>query len=216
MFYYLQCNINIFYVFQIPILDYNIPIKMLQNWFTADEVSRKRFEIQQLLHRLMEEQKVDRNSLNLPDLNLRSGGGLVDYPDMEDEEMDEGSQYSEEYDEEGEEDGELDIGDEEMGEEEEEEEGEEEEEEEEEAELFDQYEESFHQSGDNYSMDEENNFSRSINHSVEFNERNIDKLELQDCQPMPKVDLKSVRIARLVPNTRKIKVEQESKKNENA
>ncbi|XP_075233482.1 uncharacterized protein LOC142331448 isoform X2 [Lycorma delicatula] len=204
--------------FQNPITDYNVPIKMLQNWFTADEVSRKRFEIQQLLHRLMEEQKVDRSLLNLPDLNLRSGG-LVDYPgiDMEDEEMDEEhcSQYSEEYDEEGEEeDCELDIGEEEMCEEEEEEEVEDEEEEAEEAEIFDRYEEAFHQSNENYDMEEGSNFNRNHNADV-GDDGNINKLELQDCQSRSKVDLKSIRIARLVPN-RKMKLGLENKKNENA
>lgn len=55
-------------------MDYHIPIKQLVDWFQADIVSRKRYEIQQLLHRLMEEQNIDIEALNLPVLSLKPGG----------------------------------------------------------------------------------------------------------------------------------------------
>ncbi|CAB0005227.1 unnamed protein product, partial [Nesidiocoris tenuis] len=60
--------------FQKPIRDYRMPIKELVNWFDVEVVNRKRFEIQQLLHKLMDEQKVDVARLNLPDLELNPEG----------------------------------------------------------------------------------------------------------------------------------------------
>lgn len=64
---------------------------MLKDWFTPEVVSRKRYEIQQLLHRLMEEQNVDISRLNLPNLGLHPDGTSSHLPfsDGEDEELDE-------------------------------------------------------------------------------------------------------------------------------
>ncbi|XP_073983453.1 sentrin-specific protease 6-like isoform X2 [Rhodnius prolixus] len=77
--------------FQKPITNYRMPIKMLKDWFTPEVVSRKRYEIQQLLHRLMEEQNVDISRLNLPNLGLHPDGTSSHLPfsDGEDEELDE-------------------------------------------------------------------------------------------------------------------------------
>uniref|UniRef100_A0A1B6JN05 Ubiquitin-like protease family profile domain-containing protein n=1 Tax=Homalodisca liturata TaxID=320908 RepID=A0A1B6JN05_9HEMI len=73
-----------------PVTDYHIPIKQLQDWFKADIVSRKRYDIQQLLHRLMQEQGIDIEALNLPLLNLRpEGKHLVEYSGTEEDEDDE-------------------------------------------------------------------------------------------------------------------------------
>lgn len=72
--------------FQTPITDFHIPIQQVQNWFTPAVVDRKRYEIQQLLHKLMEEQNLDLATLNLPVLNLRPECKLVDYEENEDEE----------------------------------------------------------------------------------------------------------------------------------
>ncbi|KAK9498499.1 hypothetical protein O3M35_003121 [Rhynocoris fuscipes] len=76
--------------FEKPITNYRMPIKELKDWFTPDIVSRKRYEIQQLLHRLMEEQNVDIARLNLPNLGLHPDGTTshLQYSDegeMEDE-----------------------------------------------------------------------------------------------------------------------------------
>nr|CAD7424240.1 unnamed protein product [Timema monikensis] len=51
-----------------PINDYRLPIKTLNNWFPQELVNHKREDICQLLHRLMEENNVDIDSLDLPDL----------------------------------------------------------------------------------------------------------------------------------------------------
>lgn len=75
---------------QWPVTDYHIPIKQLQDWFQAEIVSRKRYEIQQLLHRLMQEQNIDIDLLNLPLLNLKPGcNSLMEYSGTEDEEEEE-------------------------------------------------------------------------------------------------------------------------------
>lgn len=68
-------------------MDYHIPIKQLVDWFQADIVSRKRYEIQQLLLRLMVEQNIDIEALNLPVLSLKPGG-YSDENDMVDDEED--------------------------------------------------------------------------------------------------------------------------------
>ncbi|XP_024083624.1 uncharacterized protein LOC106662776 isoform X2 [Cimex lectularius] len=79
--------------FSRPITNFKMPIKMLKEWFPTDIVARKRYDIQQLLHKLMEEQKVDISRLNLPQLNLHPDGGgntsLVNYSDEGDEFMEE-------------------------------------------------------------------------------------------------------------------------------
>uniref|UniRef100_A0A1B6GPP2 Ubiquitin-like protease family profile domain-containing protein n=2 Tax=Cuerna arida TaxID=1464854 RepID=A0A1B6GPP2_9HEMI len=73
-----------------PVTDYHIPITQLQDWFQADIVSRKRYDIQQLLHRLMQEQGIDIEALNLPLLNLRpEGKHLVECSGTEEDEDDE-------------------------------------------------------------------------------------------------------------------------------
>ncbi|RZF40329.1 hypothetical protein LSTR_LSTR006938 [Laodelphax striatellus] len=83
--------------FEAPITDYHIPIKTLQEWFDVDIVSRKRFDIQQLLHKLMGEQGIDFSTLNLPDLNLAPfHHGLVDYPDSDEEMLGEEEEEEEE------------------------------------------------------------------------------------------------------------------------
>nr|CAD7441702.1 unnamed protein product [Timema bartmani] len=51
-----------------PINDYRLPIMTLNNWFPQELVNHKREDICQLLHRLMEENNVDIDSLDLPDL----------------------------------------------------------------------------------------------------------------------------------------------------
>nr|CAD7258894.1 unnamed protein product [Timema shepardi] len=51
-----------------PISDYRLPIMTLNNWFPQELVNHKREDICQLLHRLMEENNVDIDSLDLPNL----------------------------------------------------------------------------------------------------------------------------------------------------
>ncbi|KAL1131398.1 hypothetical protein AAG570_011015 [Ranatra chinensis] len=84
--------------FQKPITDYRMPIKMLRDWFTADIVSRKRYEIQQLLHKLMEEQNIDVMRLNLPFLGLKEDGQHSMEYDENEEEDEEGLEDEEEED----------------------------------------------------------------------------------------------------------------------
>uniref|UniRef100_A0A0K8T4P9 Ubiquitin-like protease family profile domain-containing protein n=2 Tax=Lygus hesperus TaxID=30085 RepID=A0A0K8T4P9_LYGHE len=73
--------------FQNPITDYRMPIKQLVDWFDTTIVSKKRYQIQQLLHKLMDEQNVDTSRLTLPALNLHPEGTGKVFHDDEEEEM---------------------------------------------------------------------------------------------------------------------------------
>ena len=85
---------------------------MLKTWFTPDLVSRKRFEIQQLLHKLMEEQNIDASRLNLPFLGLKDGNNSMEFSENEEEDTENAEEEEEVLDEE-EEEGELGMGEEE-------------------------------------------------------------------------------------------------------
>lgn len=201
-----------------------MPIKTLKDWFTAELVSRKRYALQQLLHRLMAEQKVDYRTLNLPELNLRhpDNRGLVDYSESDPENMEE-YEEEEEEDEEDESDiirhhyaqmmdnidGELEE-EEELMEEIEDEEDEEEMEEDEDVHLANYEEEVYREEG-LYNSDNETNIesdecvSGRFIDAGEYSDGSINKLrqckELDDDIAMPKNDcasnLKSFRIPRL-------------------
>ncbi|CAH1394127.1 unnamed protein product [Nezara viridula] len=71
---YIDCGVYVLqYVeafFKSPITDYRMPIRSIKEWFTTEEVNRKRYDIMQLLLSLMKEQNVDIPRLNLPFLNL--------------------------------------------------------------------------------------------------------------------------------------------------
>ncbi|XP_054260206.1 uncharacterized protein LOC128984862 [Macrosteles quadrilineatus] len=84
--------------FQCPITDFHIPILQVQDWFQADIVTRKRYDIQQLLLHLMQEQRIDIEALNLPVLNLSPDMGM-NYANSEEEDDDD-----EDYDHMGDED----------------------------------------------------------------------------------------------------------------
>uniref|UniRef100_A0A8D8Y097 Sentrin-specific protease 7 n=2 Tax=Cacopsylla melanoneura TaxID=428564 RepID=A0A8D8Y097_9HEMI len=104
-----------------PLIDYRLPIS-LENWFSAYDTSRKRYDLQHLLFVLMERQGIDRTSLNLPHLNLddpdyKSPEHEPETPDMIEAKYSAAVGQSEDGREEAEGEGE-----EEMGEEEEEEE----------------------------------------------------------------------------------------------
>lgn len=70
-----------------------MPIKTLQNWFPPEEVSGKRYQIQQLLLALMRVQNIEVENLNLPNLYLSPS-------DEEDDDDDDDDEYyeSDEYD----------------------------------------------------------------------------------------------------------------------
>lgn len=86
--------------FDKKITDFHIPIKTLGRWFHAETVSIKRYHIQQLLLKLMEEQKINVHALHLPELNLSPRYRYEsDTDDMDDYE----ACYDEEDDDEGEE-----------------------------------------------------------------------------------------------------------------
>ncbi|XP_014277075.1 sentrin-specific protease 6 isoform X2 [Halyomorpha halys] len=99
---YIDCGVYVLqYVeafFKNPITDYRMPIRSIKEWFTMEEVNRKRYDIMQLLLSLMKEQNVDIPRLNLPFLNLTP---YSHYDGDEEEVMEEG-----EFDEEGVEEGE--------------------------------------------------------------------------------------------------------------
>lgn len=63
-----------------------MPLKM-QDWFQSEIVSRKRYEIQQLLHKLMDDQGVDKERINLPRLDLRPDGRRYSEGEQEEENM---------------------------------------------------------------------------------------------------------------------------------
>lgn len=69
---------------QDKIADYQIPIN-LRKWFPCGRVSTKRYEIQQLLLRLMDEQNINVENLRLPPLNLtpRHRRSYYDTDDMD-------------------------------------------------------------------------------------------------------------------------------------
>ncbi|CAH1402245.1 unnamed protein product [Nezara viridula] len=93
---YIDCGVYVLqYVeafFKSPITDYRMPIRSIKEWFTTEEVNRKRYDIMQLLLSLMKEQNVDIPRLNLPFLNLTP----FSHYDGDEEEMEEGD-----FDEEG-------------------------------------------------------------------------------------------------------------------
>lgn len=89
--------VSSFYL-QKKIEDYHLPIKALRHWFSPELVSRKRYEIQQLLHRLMEEQNIDTENLHLPNLHLSSEpSDESDYAEFYEE--DEDDEYYDGFDE---------------------------------------------------------------------------------------------------------------------
>ncbi|XP_065214276.1 uncharacterized protein LOC135841305 isoform X2 [Planococcus citri] len=88
--------------FDKKITDFHIPIKTLGRWFHAETVSIKRYHIQQLLLKLMEEQKINVHALHLPELNLSPRYHYES--DSDDDDMDDYEGY---YDEEGDEYGHL-------------------------------------------------------------------------------------------------------------
>lgn len=89
-----------------------MPIKSLRNWFDPDIVGRKRYEIQQLLLRLMEEQNIDVSSLKLPSLNLsvHSGDDSNDEYDYDEEDyFDDEDDFEDDDIEDADDDGEGDL-----------------------------------------------------------------------------------------------------------
>lgn len=60
------------WMLQKKIEDYHLPIKTLRFWFERELVNRKRYNIQQLLLQLMQEQNIDIDGLHLPNLHLSS------------------------------------------------------------------------------------------------------------------------------------------------
>jgi len=103
---YFDCGLYVLqYVeafFKWPITDFHIPIMQVQDWFQAEIVTRKRYDIQQLLHHLMEEQRIDIEALGLPLLNLSPDMGMRYANSEEDDEDEEEEQMGEEEEDEDE------------------------------------------------------------------------------------------------------------------
>lgn len=180
--------------------DYHIPIKQLQDWFQADIVSRKRYEIQQLLHRLMLEQGINLEALNLPLLNLRPEGKLVEYSGTEDDEdEDDDDQLCEEEEEIMEDDG---VYHDDMGEEDEEmEEGEighhHDDEEDSEHYLDLNMDLEDHDDMSDYCMDEEDDEIHEDDEEEEMTQKEMDELSSSHLNHMKGDGLKGYRIPRL-------------------
>ncbi|KAJ8897828.1 hypothetical protein PR048_003181 [Dryococelus australis] len=81
--------------FSSPITDYHIPIQSLEDWFPEEIVNHKRQDICMILHKLMEENNVDFDELDLPQLLFYQSPAENEMLDDDTDDSEEGKQDSE-------------------------------------------------------------------------------------------------------------------------